>query len=265
MVTQSGDPNNKSRPAYRKYCSYCHESNHSISNCYQKQRDDEYQKIKIKDKELPNNHLYNTSVVNPVIRKKMRMKIKMSTLPEIMTATNMTRTITPITRIDIVVNAETTHKIIIDLILDKDITIDLQVHTHLDPDMTIIIKEELHLDLHIDHLTETIPMIYTIPDQDIDLVLNHKGNSSKRYNYPYRSPSRPRDYKSRSRTPTQNRQQSRINQKDVQPTNDKDSTKFEIHTCQNTEFANTITPYSWFYPLYVHASGEKDNLLPSKL
>ena len=44
MVTQSGDPNNKSKPAYRKYCSYCHKNNHSISNCYQKQRDDEYQK-----------------------------------------------------------------------------------------------------------------------------------------------------------------------------------------------------------------------------
>ena len=44
MVTQSGDPNNKSKPAYKKYCSYCHKNNHSISNCYQKQRDDEYQK-----------------------------------------------------------------------------------------------------------------------------------------------------------------------------------------------------------------------------
>ena len=46
MVTQSGGPNNKSRPAFRKYCSYCHKSNHSISNCCQKQRDDEYQKYK---------------------------------------------------------------------------------------------------------------------------------------------------------------------------------------------------------------------------
>ena len=30
MVTQTGDPNNKSKPAYRKYCSYCHKNNHSI-------------------------------------------------------------------------------------------------------------------------------------------------------------------------------------------------------------------------------------------
>ena len=39
-----------------------------------------------------------------------------------------------------------------------------------------------------------------------------------------------------------------MNQVDVKSTNDKDSTKFEIHTGQITEIANTITPYSWFYP-----------------
>ena len=54
-------------------------------------------------------------------------------------------------------------------------------------------------------------------------------------------------------------------QVDAQPNNDKDSTKFEIHTCQINEIANTITPYSWFYPLDVHAPEEKDNTLPSKL
>ena len=46
MVTQSGDPNNKTKPAYKKYCSYCHKNNHGISNCYQKQRDEEYQRYK---------------------------------------------------------------------------------------------------------------------------------------------------------------------------------------------------------------------------
>ena len=46
MVTHSGDPNNKSKPAYKKFCSYCHKNNHGISNCYQKQRDEEYQRYK---------------------------------------------------------------------------------------------------------------------------------------------------------------------------------------------------------------------------
>ena len=82
---------------------------------------------------------------------------------------------------------------------------------------------------------------------------------------PYRSPSRPRDFRSRSRTPSRNRQQYRITQVDVISAKENDSTKFEIHTCQITEIANTITPYSWFYPLYIHASETNDNILPSKL
>ena len=44
VVTQPGDPNNKSKPAYKNYCTYCHKNNHGVSNCYQKQRDEVYQK-----------------------------------------------------------------------------------------------------------------------------------------------------------------------------------------------------------------------------
>ena len=46
MVAQSGDPNNKSKPACKIYYSDCHKNNHGISNCYQKQRDEEYQRYK---------------------------------------------------------------------------------------------------------------------------------------------------------------------------------------------------------------------------
>ena len=41
MFTQPKDPNNKNKPAYKKYCSYCHRTNHFISTCFKKQRDDE--------------------------------------------------------------------------------------------------------------------------------------------------------------------------------------------------------------------------------
>ena len=41
MYTQPKDPDNKNKPAYKKYCSYCHRTNHSISACFKKQRDDE--------------------------------------------------------------------------------------------------------------------------------------------------------------------------------------------------------------------------------
>ena len=39
--TYPRDPNNKHKPAYRKYCSFCHKTNHSFSASFKKQRDDE--------------------------------------------------------------------------------------------------------------------------------------------------------------------------------------------------------------------------------
>ena len=106
--------------------------------------------IKIRDQELLNNHLYNTSIVNPVIHKNIEMKIKMIILLKITTVIDIIKTTNPTTMTDIVTTTDTEatveiiHKITIDLILDKDITIDLKAHTNLDPDMTIIIREELH-------------------------------------------------------------------------------------------------------------------------
>ena len=41
MFTQPKDPNNKIKPAYKNYCSYCHRTNHFISDCFKKQGDDE--------------------------------------------------------------------------------------------------------------------------------------------------------------------------------------------------------------------------------
>ena len=101
-------------------------------------------------------------------------------LLKITTVIDIVKTTTPTTMTDIEITTDTEatveiiHKIIIDLILDKDSTIGLKTHTNLDLDMTIIIKEELDPDLHIDHHTETTPIIDTTLDQDIDLVLNHK-------------------------------------------------------------------------------------------
>ena len=37
MFAQTNDPKNKSIPKFRIYCGYCHESNHSVSNCFRKQ------------------------------------------------------------------------------------------------------------------------------------------------------------------------------------------------------------------------------------
>ena len=56
MFTQPKDPNNKNKPAYKKFCSYCHRTNHSISACFKKQRDDEDKQMHMLDQNLRKNH-----------------------------------------------------------------------------------------------------------------------------------------------------------------------------------------------------------------
>ena len=121
--------------------------------------------------------MFNNSVKNPEIHKKIEAKINLilletTTVIEIIKITTLTITTDIEITIEIEAIVEIIHKIIIHLILDKSITIGLQVHTHLDPDRTTIIKEELHPDLHIDHHTETTPIIDIFHDQDVDLVVN---------------------------------------------------------------------------------------------
>ena len=179
MVTQPGDPDNKSKQAYKKYCTFCHKHNHGDSNCYQKQRDQDYQKYKNPRPRTPQQSFVQYFRSKPSNSQDNRTEKKLIILLEIMNVVDIAET-TPTIMIDIEIMTDTEvtveiiHKTTIDLILDKDTTIDLKVHTHPDLDMTTIIKEELHPDLHIDHRTETILITDIILDQDIDLVLNHK-------------------------------------------------------------------------------------------
>ena len=45
MFSQTTDPNNRNKPAFRKYCKYCHKSNQSFSICFCKEREDERKQI----------------------------------------------------------------------------------------------------------------------------------------------------------------------------------------------------------------------------
>ena len=177
MVTQSGDPNNNSKRAYRKYCSYCHKNNHSISNCYQKQRDDEYQRYNNQRSRTPEQSFvqyFRSKPNNSQDRIDKSLQIQILT-PQIMIVTNIIKITIMIDTeimIDTVAIVENIRKTIIDQILDKDITIDLKAHKDLD--LIIIIKEELHLDLHIDLHIEITQITGITLAQDTDLVLNHK-------------------------------------------------------------------------------------------
>ena len=52
----------------------------------------------------------------------------------------------------------------------------------------------------------------------------------------------------------------------IQPHDQSDPIKFEVHTYHPTALANAVTPTSWFYGLYVHTPSsitQKDN--PSRM
>ena len=179
MVTQPRDPNNKSKPAYKKYCSDCQKNNHGVSNCYQKQRDEEYQKYRNPRPRTPQQSFVQNYCSKPSNSQENRTENKADHSSRNndrnrYSQTYYTMVIDKEIMIDFEVKVEIIHKTTIDLILDKDTTIDPKVHTHLDLDMTTIIKEDLHPDPHIDNHTETTLITDIILDQDIDLALNHK-------------------------------------------------------------------------------------------
>ena len=184
MVTQPGDPNNKSKPAYKKYCTYCHKNNHGVSNCYQKQRDEEYQNDRNPRPRTPQQSFVQYFRSKPSNSQDNRTdnKTDCSSRDNIYSQ-NYSYHSDKYRNIDRYrSNSKKYSKKSIDLILDKDTTIDPILHTHLDLEMTTIIKEELHPDPQIDHHTETTLITAIFLGQDIDLALNHK--EIRRYNYP---------------------------------------------------------------------------------
>ena len=174
MITQSGDPNNKSKPAYKNIVPIVTKIIMVFQTVIKNNVMMNTKNTKTKDHQLFNNLLYNIFAVNLITHKKLEMTIQILT-PQITIVTNIikiTITIDTEIMIDFVAIVENIRKTTTDQILDKDITIDLEVH--IDLDLIIIINEELHLDLHIDLDTEITQITDITLAQDKDLVLNHK-------------------------------------------------------------------------------------------
>ena len=265
MVTQSGDPNNKSKPAYKKCCPFSHKNNHSVSNCYQKQRNDEYRKYKKQRSRTLQQSILQYFRIKPSNLQENRNENKKDYSSRNNDRNKYDQNNYPSYKDRYRSNSREYSQ-------NNFRSNSRERYYNRSPSPY---PSRSRYDNHYQRRTPSRSPYKSRYRNNSKYRYNSRSryrsrsqsqrNSFRRYNYPKRSPSRPRNYRSRSETPAQNRQQNGINQVDVQPTNDKDSTKFEIHTCPITEFTNTITPYSWFSLLYVHASEEKDNILPSKL
>ena len=160
MYTQPRDPNNKTKPAYKKYCSYCHRTNTPSQPV---SKNNEMMKINVilmNDQSLLNNLLFNIFVLPPMI-KHHDMNQDQMTLP-----------------LDIIVE------------IHLDMIIKNQIIPNIDYDLllelaTIMIEILL---LHI------IPCLGMTTIKEILVHIVHFVISS--YRSPYRRDSRPR-YKSR--------------------------------------------------------------------
>ena len=222
MVTQSGDPNNKSKPAYKKYCSYCRKNNHSISNCYQKQRDDEYQRNKNQRSRTPQQSFvqYFRSKPNNSQEKKIDNKSDYSHRDNDRDRYNQNNY--RYYKKKYRSNGK-------DYSQNKNRSNSRQRYYNISPSPFL---SRSRYDNHYQRRTPSSPPDRSPYKNNSHYRYNSKsryrprsqsqGNSFRRYNYPYRSPSRPRDYKSRSRTPSQNIHQNRINRVDVKSTSNKD-------------------------------------------
>ena len=252
MFIQLRDPN-KTKPAFKKYCSYCHRTNHSISACVKKQRDDEDKcdtyarsnspqksfvqcfRSSSKDKtprydSRPND--YSTRYHN---RSTSRHDYQKSKNPKYrQRSTSRTR-----------------YK------YDRNTTPPHYTRSRYD-------------NYQRDSRSYRSPYRSSYRSRyRLDSRPRYKSRSYSRYNNfqrytaSYRPPSRPRDSRY-SRPRSHSRTRNKIN--NIQPQTSTDPINFEIHMYHPTEMTNALTPTSWFYSLYTHASPNQNQRdYPSRL
>ena len=149
------------------------------------------------------------------------------------------------------------------------------LHLEIDLVMTKVLLLHNTLD-HDEILTNVIPGLTALhTDPRTDLLIDPTLALDKyyapipekikftKYTNPYRPLSRPRASRfSRSRSHSSPRNKINL----IQPQDQSDPIKFEVHMYHPTAMANAVTPTSWFYTLYVHTPSsitQRDN--PSRL
>ena len=245
MFTQYRDPNNKTKPAYKKYCSHCHRTNHSISACFKKKQDDEdkrnafalskspqkyfvqYFRSSSSDKpstfdtrtsEYPNRyrsrstsrtnyHKNNNSQYRQISTSRTRYNYDRSTTPS-----HYTRS-----RYDTYQRDSRSHR----------------------PPYRSSDRSTYRRDSRPRYRSGSYS----------------RENNFQKFHSLYRPPSKPRDFRySRSRSHSNTR--NKVN--NIQPQSSSDPIKLEIHMYHPTEMANALTPTSWFYSLYTHAPSNQN-------
>ena len=159
MFTQPRDPNYKTKPAYKKYCSYCHRTNQQIILSLLVSKNNEMMKINailMQGQNPLKNCLYNISVLPPMIKHKDMVQDQLNTPHDTV----------------VEVHPVMTTKNIIDNDLLQElaiITIELPLlHITLDLVMTIITEILAHIVHHIDLTTDHLIDVIHVPVTNLD-------------------------------------------------------------------------------------------------
>ena len=248
MYTQPKDPNNKNKPAYKKYCSYCHRTNHSISACFKKQRDDEDKREAYARSKSPQKSFvqYFRSPSNDRTKQYDNRYRNRSTSRDNSYNRNYPQN-----------RYRSTSRDRDRFRYDKSTTPPHYSRSRYDTYKrdSRSYRSPYRSSYRSPYRQNSRPR-YRSRSYSRD-------NKFTKYTNSYRPPSRPRDSRfSRSRSHSNSR--NKINM--IQQQDQTDPIKFEVHMYHPTAMANAVTPTSWFYTLYVHTPSsivQRDN--PSRL
>ena len=246
MFTQPKDRNNKNKPANKKDCSYCHRTNHSISACFKKQRDDEDKRDAYARSKSPQKSFvqYFRSPSNDRTKHYDNRYRSRSTSRDNSYNKNYSQNRYRSTSRD-------------RFSYEKSTT---------PPQYSTSRYDTYKRDSRLYH--SPYRSSYRSPYRHISRPKYRsrsysRDNKFTKYTNSYEPPSRPRESRfSRSRSHSNSR--NKINM--IQPQDQFAPLKFEVHMYHPTAMASAVTPTSWFYTLYVHTPSsvtQKDN--PSRL
>ena len=248
MFTQSRDPNNKNKPAYKKDCSNCHRTNHSISGGFKKQRDNEDKR----DAYAQSKSLQKSFV--EYFRSPSNDRTKRHDTRYRSRSTSQTNYYNENTNSQNRYRSTSRDR----LSYDKNTTPPQYTRSRYDN-----YKGDSRLYRSSYRSSYRSPYRHDSCHRYRSRSYSRDDNSFTRYTSSYRPPSRPRDSRysrSRSNSNTRNKHNK------IQSQHQTDPKIFEIHMYHPTEMANDEAPTSWFYSLYIHLPStqiQRDN--PSRL
>ena len=248
MYTQPKDPNNKNKPAYKKYCSYCHRTNHAISACFKKQRDHEDKREAYARSKSPQNLFvqYFRSPSNDRTKHYDNRYRSRSTSRDNPYNKNYSQN-----------RYRSTSRDRDKFRYDKSTTPPHYSRSRYDTYKrdSRSYRSPYRSSYRSPYRQNSRPR-YKSRSYSRD-------NKFTKYTNSYRPPSRPRDSRfSRSRSHSNSRNKFNM----IQQQDQADPIKFELHMNHPTAMADAVTPTSWFYTLYVHTPSslvQRDN--PSRL